>query len=368
MTRKSLVLVVLATVVLAGCAGSQSAGTPTPETPGEDAGGIDVGDIPGITNGTLTNATVLTQANGGTLAETGGRIRLAKSSPEMDTEGTLSVATSGSYVLTTTRSSSDGESGTVDYWGNESVTYVRSQVAGQTQYREVDGGVGVLTNVNASLEGYLAAGTFTIENSSVEGSTVTLTADDFTTSEDGPLGGADSLEGRLVLSQSGQIQNLTITGQADGQTVTYEYELLHPIVERVSKPSWVSEIPETATLDPHLSFDVENSSVLVIANEGGDRVPRNATLSLTVNDTTETATFETALDSGETRYAYLDATDGSLVVTNDRPTADATATLSSPVSITVTTADGYTLSSGSMGWGSASAGGDESSGSDSGGS
>ncbi|MEF8783054.1 MAG: hypothetical protein V5A39_09555 [Haloarculaceae archaeon] len=102
-------------------------------------------------------------------------------------------------------------------------------------------------------------------------------------------------------------------------------------------------------------MNVENSSYLVVRNEGDDPVPRNATISITTNGTTETATFETALETGNTRFAYVDAIEGQLMVTSDRPSAGAVESVTSPVSVTITTEDNVTLHSGGMAWESESA-------------
>jgi hypothetical protein len=183
-----------------------------------------------------------------------------------------------------------------------------------------------------------------------------LTADEFTAPDDGGvLSDASSLSGRLVLSQSGQVQNLTITGQADGETVAFRYELLQPVIERASKPAWVGEVPASAKLHPDLTIDVRNSSYLVIENQGGDPVPRNATIAVETNGTNGTATFDTALGVGETRYAYFQTSGGTLALSADRPTADMAASVESPLSVRVTAGDSVTLYSASMGWGTASA-------------
>jgi hypothetical protein len=365
MTRKTVLLVVLVSVVLAGCTASQTGGTPTPETPGEQAESIDIDDLPGVSDGQLTNATTLAQANGAAVVADGARLALVENSQQMATEGTLTVGTDGSYVLALTRSVGENRSGTIDYWGNASTLYVRSQVGGQTQYRTAEQGLPVLENFNTSLAQYLTAGNFTVVNGSATNGTVTLSADTFDVPADGPLSSSESLQGHLVVDQAGQIHNLTVSGEAGGETIVYQYELVESGVERAEKPEWVGEIPETAVLEPQLSIDVENSAVLSVENTGGDRVPQNSVLSLTTNGTTYTATFETALDSEETRYAYL-TPDGSLVLADEEPTADERVDLTSPVSITITTEEGYTLHSSAMGWGSASASADGSQGAASG--
>jgi hypothetical protein len=359
MIRRSIVLVVLASVVLAGCAGQQGTGTPTAETPTEDGSGVEIEDIPGVSNGTLTDPAALVRANGATIVETGGRISATQSSPERNTETLLTVGSGGFYTLSTT-SESGGESGTLDYYRNGTATYVRMQSDGETQYRVVERDVEPLANINASVETYLAAGTFTVANESIDGTTAVFTASEFTSPDDrGFLSGAESLSGRLVLSEYGQIQNLTITGEQDGQTVTFDYELRQPVIERATQPAWVGDVPPSADLHPELSIDVEEGSYLTVQNSGGDRVPRNATLSLSANETSGTVTFDTALAPGETRYAYFAASDGSLTLATEQPSPDATASIDSPASVTVSTDSGVSLYSASMGWSSASASAEE---------
>lgn len=354
MTRKSVVLVVLATVVLAGCAGTNGTGTPTPESPSEDGSSVDVEEIPGVTNGTVTNATALVEANGATLVETGGRVSASQSTVERTSEILYTIGSGGSYSFTTTRSEPSGDSLTVDYWSNETATYVRSQTEEGTRYRVIERAPSVLDQFNSSLETYLAAGTFTVTNESTDPTTVVLTADEFTVPDDDRLfGDATSLNGRLVLSQAGQVQNFTLTGQVDGETVSFRYELRQPIIERASQPGWVSEVPESASLQPELTVDVRNSSYLVVENSGGDRVPENATLQLGMNETSRTVAFDAALEPGDARYAYIAASDGTLQLSADQPASDATASLTSPVSLSITTDDGVSLYSGSFGWESA---------------
>jgi hypothetical protein len=356
MTRRPIVLVVLASVLLAGCAGTQGTGTPTAETPTEDGSGVDIEDIPGVSNGTLTDPATLARANGATIVETGGRISVSQSSPELNTETLLTVGSDGFYALSTT-SENGGESGTVDYYRNGTATYVRMQSDGETQYRVVERNIEPLANINASVETYLTAGTFTASNESTDGTTAVFTASEFTSPDDrGFLSEAESLSGRLVLSEYGQIQNLTITGERDGQTVSFGYELRQPVIERATQPAWVGDVPPNADLRPELTVNVENDSYLTVRHDGGDRVPRNATLSLSANETSGTATFDTALEPGETRYAYFAASDGSLTLTAERPSPEASAPIDSPASVTVSTDSGVTLLSMSMGWGSESAG------------
>ena len=336
-------------------------GTPTPDTPAEDTGGIDVADIPGVSNGTLTDAAALADANGATLAETGGRVGVTQTGSGIDTDSVLTVGSGGAFELSTTASGDTAQSGSIDYYANDTATYIRMESDGETRYRVVEEAVKPLDRFNSTLETYLAAGTFTVTNET--STTAVLTATEFGAVDDGGfLGEASSLRGHLVLSQSGQVQNLTITGEQDGDSVRFVYDLRQPLIERATAPGWVSDVPESAALQPELSVDVENNSYLTIDHTGGDAVPANATLSLSANGTSGTVAFDTALESGQTRYAYFTASDGSLVISAEQPSSEATASLDSPASVSIVTDDNVTLHSGSMAWSSSSASADTSGG------
>ena len=83
MTRRLLVLVALAAVVLAGCTGGPGAdATPEPTATGTPTAGdggtnaVSAEEIPGVSDGTLTNATALARANQELLSETGAKIQM----------------------------------------------------------------------------------------------------------------------------------------------------------------------------------------------------------------------------------------------------------------------------------------------------
>ena len=353
MTRKLLLLVVLASVTIAGCSGVQSPGTPT-AGPTDDTD-VSPDEIPGVSNGTLTNATALATANGAGIVDDGAKIRITRTGPDRETRLVLTVADDGTSAFSRTVSA-DGDDATVEYYTNDTATYVRTQTDGETSYRVVERTFRPLEGVNSSLETVLAAGDFTVANESTDSATVVLTADEFDTSLDSHiLDDATPQDARLVVTQDGGVQNLTVTGEQDGQTVTYTYERHQAAVDRAPAPGWLADVPPTADLQADLSTDVVNDSFLRIDHDGGDTVPRNTTLRFTVNDTAGTVTFESPLEAGDTRYAYFAASNGSLVLTDDRPAADTTEPFDSPASVTIETADGVTLLSVSMGWGSESA-------------
>lgn len=265
----------------------------------------------------------------------------------------LTVGADGASELSTVATASSGQSGTSDYYNNDSATYIRIQSDNESRYRVIERGYNPLDGFNSSLETVLAAGTFTVANESTGSETVVLTAAEFSPAENrGFFDDATALNGRLVLNQNGQIRNLTITGQEDGQAMASMYKLRQLPVDRASAPAWIADVPPSASLHPELSTNVENDSYLRIGNEGGDPVPRNATLNFSANKNAGTVTFNSALESGETRYAYFAASDGALILTAEQPSSAVTALIESPASVTISTDDGVTLLSVGMGWGS----------------
>jgi len=350
MTQRLILIVIVASVVLAGCAGLQGTDTPT-----DDATEVEIDQIPGVSNGTLTDAESLVAVNSDALADTGGEISVVYDGPDVNSESILTVGADGTSHRSTTVSDGPDQSGTLDTYSNETATYVRMQSDGETRYRVVDPEGEAFDRVNASLTAYLAAGEFTVSNDATDPTTAVFTADSFSGLDDsGFLDDANSVSARLVVNQSGQIQNLTVTGEQRSETVTFTYELRQSTVERAVAPRWVGEIPPAAALQPELSVDVENDSYFRIEHTGGDAVPQNATLEVATDNASGTVTFGSALEAGETRYAYVSAGNGSLVLTDEPPAADTARTLTSPASIEIRVGE-TTLHSGSMAWGSESA-------------
>ncbi|WP_246989427.1 hypothetical protein [Halorientalis marina] len=384
MTRRALVLVLLAAVVLAGCMGglgtetdpsteaTDSNGTatvssettrgvsdgssPTEPTDGNETATVSSESIPGVSDGTLTNATALARANEASLTETGGAVRIRRqSSAEQSTFDLVVGAGLTTYQLTGSRSASD-DAVDFDLWSNDTTRVIRTRADGEYNYRTNDRRDDRLS-VLSGVEEYLAAGNFTVANESTGNGTVVLTADTFVTPADsyGPLTDVGSLDGRLVVSESGLIRSFTVAAATERETGSYSYTLLRTGVDRVDKPDWFDDVPAGATLQMQLDVNVENSSYLVVRNGGGDHVPSNTTISVTSNNTTTTATLDTSLMAGDTRYAYIDAATGTLQVTADRPTAGTVDSVTSPISVSLTTEDGASLYSAGMAWSSESA-------------
>ena len=355
MTRKPLLLLVLVSVTIAGCSGVQSPGTPT--VTGTDAPTdttLSPDEIAGVSNGTLTNATALATATGAAIVDDGAAIRIRQTGPDSERRLAVTVADDGTSEFSRTVSAGGNES-TVEHYTNDTATYVRTDADGETNYRVLERTVRPLEGVTSSLETVLAAGEFTVATESTDSATVVLTADEFTGSPVSyVLDGATPRSARLVVTGDGGVTKLTVTGERDGETVTYTYDRRQAAVDRVPAPDWLADVPPTADLRSDLSTDVVDDSYLRIDHDGGDTVPRNTTLTFSANDSAGTVTFDSPIEPGDTRYAYFATANDSLVLSADRPAANATAAIDSPASVTIATADGVTLLSVGMSWGSES--------------
>jgi len=356
MVKRTLALLVIVAVVAAGCLGGPTDTAPA-ESPTDGTTSISSDDVPGIANGSLTNASALARANEAALSETGGELTTSHGTDGAETSLRLRIAAGFStYTLAGSFPGGGDQPQSIDIWSNETKRFVRSGTDGDARYRVVSR-EDDLPNTIALAERYLASGDFTVRNESRGDGTVRLTADEYTPPADGhgPFGEVSSYSGTLVVAESGQVQNLTVSAVDDEQTVRYRYELRETGIDTVSSPAWFDEFPESASLDPDVEVTVENSSYLAIRHQGGDAVPQESVLILTTNDTTRNATFETALGDGDVRYASIGADDGALRLTEERPDDSAIEPVMSPVSLSLVTDEGVTIHSGGMAWESTSA-------------
>jgi len=357
MVRKPVVAAVVVSVVLAGCTGTPFAGTPTPETPADETTRLDVAEIPGIANGTITDAAALAGANGAAVVDDGARLRVSRTLADAPapTRYTYARGADGSFRITTTTTDRPT---TLTYYSNDTATYVRTQRGDETRYQRTTRSPRPLGALNDSVEAYLDAGAFSVVAESVGDETVTLTAERFGSLPDTvPLSGADSLSGRVVVTETGQLRNLTVTGDRDGERVAFRYDLAESGIDHVGPPAWMADFPATAGLQANVSVDVVDGSYVTIAHTGGDTVPAEATFTVSMDEESATATLQRPLEAGDTRYAYV--TDhGGLTVTATPPAASERAPLESPLSVTLVTADGVTVTSAGIAWSSASASGE----------
>lgn len=356
MTRRLVVLAVLGAVVLAGCMGGPGAEPETADPTENGSSDASSAAIPGVTNGSLSNATALAAANDDVLASEGGAVRVDWDTPA--TNATFEVVAGEGFETYTLSGSPGGASGTatVDIWSNETSRVIRSTTDGQESFQLV-GRHNDRPNAIRDVEDYLAAGNFTVTNETGPNGTVVLSAEKYVPAADDhdPIENPTSFSARLVVDESGLIHTLTVDATVAEGPHWYDYAVTRTGIETVSAPAWTDDLPSAATLDAQLSVDVENSSHLTIQHDGGDAVPADAVVSVSDNQTSGQATLETPLADGETRYVYFEESTGDLTIAAERPSEDDLAPLESPASLSIETEDGVNLHSVGMGWGSASA-------------
>lgn len=367
MTRRVLALCVLTTVILAGCIGAPTDpgtdATPTPDPDG-DGTSVSADEVPGVESNALTNATALVAANEAAIGQSGGQIAVVRG--QGDERGTYQL-TAGSgfstYNLTQEYTTGDGLTPRVDLWSNETTRYIRMMEGTETSYRVLEREQTRLDLLGA-VEEFVAGGDYTVQNESGPDGALVLTAESYTQPTDARSAFSDvsSYEGQIVAGESGLIQNVSVEAVDDGRSMTYRYELVRSGIEGVPQPQWLADVPESARFHPDIEI-TPTSSALSIRHVGGDPIPANSAIRIESNGTTSVASFDSELD-GETRYAYRNASDGALRIAEDEPTAENVEPIQSPVSVTITTDDGVTLYSASMGWDSETAA-EGSSGSDS---
>lgn len=359
MLRRVLLVAVLATVVLAGCSGPT--GPDATEPTDDGSAGAASASVPGVTNGTLTNATALAAANQEQLLANGGTVTV-----DWDTPSTVATfeLVAGPTFETYTLSGSPygaGPDSRVSIWSNESSRYVHTTDGTNESYRVAERR-DETPNVLEGVVDYLAAGNFAVANGSATeqaagNGTVVLTADEYVgeTGRRGLLENPSDFDARLVVDESGLIHELTVDATDAGETHAYTFTVTETGVESVPQPEWLDDVPSSATLRPELGVDVANESSLSISHEGGDDLPSGSVLSLSDNETSGEATFESSLAAGDTRYAYFDNETGELRIVAEQPEAATVDPLESPVSVTIESADGVTFHSSGMAWGSESA-------------
>lgn len=349
MKRHTVVLALVPALVLAGCLGAPGTATDPADSPD-----ISPDQVPGVTNGTLSDTSALADANRQAVTTNGAIIQVNQSAKEMDIDARLVVgANVSTYSLSATGRLGTNQSTTIDQWSNETTQFVRTVSEQETKYRVLDGHDDRLS-ILSSVGEFLSAGEFAVANETAGDGQVVLTADNASETSTS-MADSEAFDGRLVVSESGQIQTLAVTLTRAGESVSYRYELRQAGVQRVPKPDWLDDVPPSASVQAELSVHVANDSYLRLEHTRGDVVPSGTTVRVESNGTTDTATLDASLSAGETRYLYFDATSQHLRVTTDRPEQNAVSPVTSPVSVRIVTDGGAVLHSGSMGWGSESA-------------
>lgn len=336
--------------MLAGCLGG-----PAAETGPSDSTDVSPEQVPGVTNGTLSDASALVEANRHAVTTDGAILQINQSSERMDIDARLVVGADFSTYSLSGSGTVSNESTAIDQWSNETTQFVRTSSGEETNYQVLHRNDERLTLLS-SIGQFLSAGDFEVANETTGDGTVVLTADSASEASTS-MADLERFDGRLVVSEDGRIQNLSVTLTRAGEQVSYSYELRQAGVESVPKPDWIDDIPPGATVQAQLSVDVEDDSYLALEHSGGDVVPTGTTVRVESNGTTETVRLDSSLSAGDTRYLYFDASSRELRATEDRPERSTVSPVTSPVSVRIVTEGGAVLHSGSMAWGSESASG-----------
>lgn len=349
MERHIVLLALVPVLLLAGCLGGLSA-----ETGPSDSTDVSPEEVPGITNGTLSNASALLEANQNTVTTDGAILQINQSADEMNIDARFVIGAGFStHSLSASGTLRDNQSTSIDQWSNETTQFVRTSSDEETNYRVLDGHEKQLT-IFSSVQEFLSTGDFAVANETARDGLVVLTADSASETATS-IADPGRFEGRLVVSESGQIHNFSVTLTRAGERVSFSYELRQAGVESVPKPDWVDDVPPGATVQAQLSIDVKNDSYLTLKHTEGDVVPSATTVRVESNGTTDTVSLDSSLTAGDTRYVYFDASAQELRVSTDRPEKDIVSPVTSPVSVQITTEGGAILHSGSMAWDSTSA-------------
>ena len=311
--------------------------------------------MPGVTNGTLANASALVEANRKAVTTDGAVLQVNQSAARMDIDARLVVGADFSTYRLSGSGTVNDESTTIDQWSNATVQFVRTSSGGETNYRVLGGHEERLTLLSSVGE-FLSAGEFEVANETAGDGAVVLTADNVSDARTS-MAGPERFDGRLVVSESGRIRNLSVTLTQAGEQVSYSYELRQTGVESVPRPDWIDDVPPGATVQAQLSVDVTEGSYLALEHAGGDTVPSATTVRVESDGTTGTVALDSSLSAGETRYVFFDAASQGLRATAERPEPETVSAVSSPVSVRIVTGDGAVLHSSSMAWGSESASG-----------
>jgi hypothetical protein len=351
MTGQFRVAVLIGLIALAGCTGGPWA-TETTDHP-------DDGELPpGVTDGQVTNASALLEANEAALREAGFAANVSHAADSDEPARYEIVATAGftQYALD---GDQPGSSGSVEMhlWTNESHRVSMYESGGETRYQATERGTEPFSGLEM-IEHAIRAGNFTVANETTANGYTVLTAEEFAPNTNGAqrFPDAEAFDARGVVDDAGRIHEFTVTiDRAASNAEAYTFELRETGVDSIDRPAWLEEVPPGAFISPQVSIDVQNESVLTVENTGTDAVPANATLELSMNDTTYRAVFDQPLESGDKRYAALAATDDTLQFHTEGPTDSEVQSLSSPISVTIATENGVTLHSSGMGWDSASA-------------
>ncbi|EFW91917.1 hypothetical protein ZOD2009_10580 [Haladaptatus paucihalophilus DX253] len=292
---------------------------------------------PGVTTDGISDVDALVSAHESALRETGFQFE-ARQTSRADGNTTVAVqhgrATAGLSTVFTRLNMTGNFHYRSTVWKNDSTVISRGTSEEGTRYRirpREERGVAKSNTIRSILH----TGEFAIDHvaSVDDGTRITLHADRF--SGNGGFENVTDYDATLVVDSAGRVHRFHRFIETDGRTRSIDFEFLAARSDAIDRPEWTDEAGRAVHADLRTTTD---SGRLEIEHRGGDALPAGSSIELGHNGTTYAATFEHALEPGETAYFYFPSDGGDPMLTRTDPGRDAGTRFEGSYSLTIVTA------------------------------
>lgn len=257
MQRSPVAAVALALLlVTAGCNSILGANSPTATPDDQDLAAAE--QVPGVENGTVTNATALLAAHQRELVATGfeSDVRVNATVIEQDRvvnsqrrQRTVVESEVREYQYRTTNSPGGG---TVqfDHWANRSVSVVRGQFGDTVQYQIRDPQPARVLTARPVLDNYLTGPDVAVVGVNESGgrTLVTLRSTELPADRNAVPSNATNVreyEARMVVDTQGRVHAFVASGTYDLRGENYDFRITYELVRTddpsVAQPDWAAE-------------------------------------------------------------------------------------------------------------------------------
>lgn len=327
--------------------------TQTTQTTTATSGDHENADLPpNVTERGVSNASAFLDAHVAALAETGFEFeyRVSNERGDRTVDGVQHGAgTAGmAAVLVETSATTDTTKTYSATWANDSTTLGKYIYDDNTRYHEIprtdeEGPPGGLQVTKVSLlRSMLETGDFeTVGTERVDGRALTtLRASEY--AGDGYFQNVSSYEAIIVADSTGRVHEFHWSVESDETTLDHDFELTSLGPTTVERPDWASKAIQKPTVELGTTTD---SGRLEITHEGGDVLQTESEVVIGHDGEKHTVAFEESFEVGDTAYLYYPADGGDPVLTTTDPGPDAGVQFDGSYSLTVVSADGYSVSS-----------------------
>ncbi|WP_423745974.1 hypothetical protein V5735_08510 (plasmid) [Haladaptatus sp. SPP-AMP-3] len=299
---------------------------------------------PGVTTDGISDVDALVSAHESALRETGFRFE-ARQTSRADGKTTVAVQHGRATAGLSTVFARLNVTGNFHYrsavWKNDSTVISRGTSEEGTRYRirpREERGVAKSNTIRSILH----SGEFAIDHvaRADAGTRITLHADRF--SGNGGFENVTDYDATLVVDSAGRVHRFHRFIETDGRTRSIDFELLAARSDAIDRPEWTDEAGRAVHADLRTTTD---SGRLEIEHRGGDALPAGSTIELGHDGTTYAATFEHALEPGETAYFYFPSDGGDPMLTRPDPGRDAGIRFEGSYSLTIVTSTGVIVQS-----------------------